>query len=152
MATGPVRKPRQPTKFSRPKQNQPYRSKNQSPPIVPPLDIPVGRRLAHFVEQWGELTQNKWVLILSKRVSGFHSVCLPNPSPPPPHTHTHLYLQFVSLPPLLPPPPPPPPLLREEITELLQKWSGKGTRSRNSQVFAPGYFLYPKRMESYAPQ
>ena len=29
-ATGPFRKPRQPTKVSRPKQNQPYRSKNQS--------------------------------------------------------------------------------------------------------------------------
>ena len=31
-------------------------------PIFPHPDIPVGERLAHFVEQWGELTNNKWVL------------------------------------------------------------------------------------------
>ena len=31
-------------------------------PILPHPDIPVGGRLAHFVEQWGELTNNKWVL------------------------------------------------------------------------------------------
>ena len=31
-------------------------------PILPRLDIPVGGRLAHFVEQWGEVTHNKWVL------------------------------------------------------------------------------------------
>ena len=31
-------------------------------PILPCPDIPVGGILAYFVEQWGELTQNKWVL------------------------------------------------------------------------------------------
>ena len=31
-------------------------------PILPYVDILVGGRLAHFVEQWGELTNNKWVL------------------------------------------------------------------------------------------
>ena len=31
-------------------------------PILPRPDIPVGGRLAHFMEKWGELTQNKWVL------------------------------------------------------------------------------------------
>ena len=30
--------------------------------ILPCPDIPVGGRLAHFVEQWGELTHNKWIL------------------------------------------------------------------------------------------
>ena len=31
-------------------------------PALPRPDIPVGRRLAHYVEQWEELTDNKWVL------------------------------------------------------------------------------------------
>ena len=30
-------------------------------PALPRPDIPVGRRLAHFMEQWEEL-DNKWVL------------------------------------------------------------------------------------------
>ena len=92
-ASGLFRKPGQPTKSYRPKQNQLYRSKNQSQsymsntkkdflrrvatqssspslnlphlpqssesqpfplPILPHPDIPVGGRLAHFLEQWGE--------------------------------------------------------------------------------------------------
>ena len=31
-------------------------------PVLSRLDIPVGERLLHFVEQWGELNQIKWVL------------------------------------------------------------------------------------------
>ena len=31
-------------------------------PVLPRPDIPVGGRLAHFVEQWEELTDNKWIL------------------------------------------------------------------------------------------
>ena len=31
-------------------------------PVLPQPDIPVGGRLAHFVEQWEELTDNKWIL------------------------------------------------------------------------------------------
>ena len=31
-------------------------------PVLSRPDIPVGGRLAHFVEQWEELTDNKWVL------------------------------------------------------------------------------------------
>ena len=31
-------------------------------PILSRPHIPVGGRLSHFVEQWGGLTQNKWVL------------------------------------------------------------------------------------------
>ena len=30
-------------------------------PVMPRPDIPVGGRLAPFVEQWEELTDNKWV-------------------------------------------------------------------------------------------
>ena len=33
-------------------------------PILPPPDIPVGGRLAHFVEQWRELAHNKWILTI----------------------------------------------------------------------------------------
>ena len=36
-------------------------------PILPCPDIPVGGRLALFVEQWGELTQNKWVLSIIRK-------------------------------------------------------------------------------------
>ena len=35
-------------------------------PILPRSDIPVGGRLIHFVEQWGELTQNKWALSIAR--------------------------------------------------------------------------------------
>ena len=31
-------------------------------PTLPLQDIPMGGRLAHFVEHWGEMTQNEWVL------------------------------------------------------------------------------------------
>ena len=31
-------------------------------PVLSHPDIPVGERLIHFVEQWGELNQIKWVL------------------------------------------------------------------------------------------
>ena len=39
-------------------------------PVLPRPDIPVGGRLAHLVEQWEELTDNKWVdpLYRPKRV------------------------------------------------------------------------------------
>ena len=39
-------------------------------PVLLRPDIPVGGRLAHFVEQWEELTDNKWVLSI---LSGYHS-------------------------------------------------------------------------------
>ena len=35
-------------------------------PILPRPDIPVGGRLAYFMEKWGELTQNKWVLSIAR--------------------------------------------------------------------------------------
>ena len=37
---------------------------SESQPFPLPIrpGIPVGGRLANFVEQWGALTQNKWVL------------------------------------------------------------------------------------------
>ena len=43
------------------KPHPPQSSESQpfSVPILPRPDIPVGGRLAHFVEQWGELTNKK---------------------------------------------------------------------------------------------
>ena len=42
-------------------------------PVLPRPDSPVGGRLAHFVEQWEELTDNKWVLSSSETGSSSHS-------------------------------------------------------------------------------
>ena len=41
--------------------------------VLPRPNIPVGGRLAHFVEQWEELTDNKWVLSSSQMGSSSHS-------------------------------------------------------------------------------
>ena len=141
--TPPVfKRPKQPTKSSRPQQMQSYRPKSQtqsyssnrkeyakrsgnqnsSPPlnkphlpqnidvqsfplpVLPRPDIPVGGRLAHFVEQWEELTDNKWVLsIIPNRFKiPFNSV--------PPLSVVLIKLSQSSS-----------PLLQEEIAELLKK-------------------------------
>ena len=42
-------------------------------PVLPRPDIPVGGRLAYFVEQWEELTYNKWVLSSFEMGSSSHS-------------------------------------------------------------------------------
>ena len=84
-------------------------------PVLPRPDIPVGGRLAHFVEQWEELTINKWVL--SNVRKGFS-------------------IPFKSVPPLLVVPinlsQSSSPLLREEIAELLKKQAVE-------RVWNPGY-------------
>ena len=75
-------------------------------PVLLWPDIPVGGRLAHFVEQWEELTENKWVLSIvqnSFRIS-FRLA--------PPLSVVPTSLSQSSS-----------PLLREEIVELLQKWA-----------------------------
>ena len=75
-------------------------------PVLPHPDIPVGGRLAHFVEQSEELTDNKWVfsIIRNKFKIPFKSV--------PPHLVVPINLSQSSS-----------PLLREEIAELLKKWA-----------------------------
>ena len=60
------------TKSSSPPLNMPHlpQSSESQPfplPVMPRPDIPVGGRLANFVEQWGELTQNKWVLSIVQK-------------------------------------------------------------------------------------
>ena len=42
------------SKLPQSSENQPFPL-----PVLPRPDIPVGGRLAHFVEQWEELTDNK---------------------------------------------------------------------------------------------
>ena len=73
-------------------------------PVLPRPDIPVGGRLAHFVEQWEELTDNKWVLSIVR--NGFK---IPFSSVPP-LSVVPINLSQSSF-----------PLLREEMAELLKK-------------------------------
>ena len=87
-------------------------------PILPHPDISVGGRLAHFVEQWGELTHNKWVLSIIQ--DGFR---VPFSSTPP---LSVLMPESIF------------PLLREEIAELLQKWAVERVQDPGT----PG-FLFP---------
>ena len=75
-----------------------------------------GRRLAHFVEQWEELTNNKWVLSIDR--NGFK---IPFKSVPPLSVVLINLSQSSS------------PLLREEIVEPQKTGSGKGSESGNSQ-------------------
>ena len=85
-------------------------------PILPCPDIPVGGRLAHFVRQWGELTQKKnWSFLSYKKASGYHSVQL--------HTIVPISLESI---------------LREEITELLQKRAVERVQDPGTQ-----WFLFP---------
>ena len=73
-------------------------------PVLPCPDIPVRGRLAHFVEQWEELTDNKWVLTIAR--NGFKISF----KSAPPQSVVLIYLsQSSSL------------LLQEEIAQLLKK-------------------------------
>ena len=57
-------------KSSSPPLSKPHLPQNFEPfplPVLPRPDIPVGGRLAHFVEQWEELTNNKWVLSIARK-------------------------------------------------------------------------------------
>ena len=68
---------------SSPPLSKPYLPKNSEVqpfplPVLPRPDIPVRGRLAHFVEQWEELKDNKWVLSIVR--NGFK---IPFKSPPP---------------------------------------------------------------------
>ena len=78
----------------------------------------MGGKLAHFVEQWEELTQKKW--ILSIIWDGFS---IPFNSTPPLSSVPISLSQSSS------------PLLREEITELLQKWAVERVQDPGTPVF-----------------
>ena len=84
--------------------------------------------MVHYVEQWGESTQTKWVLSIIQE--GFR---IPFNLPPPLSTVPIVLSQSSSL------------LLREEIKELLQQQAVERVSDPGTPVFTPGYFLYPKK-------
>ena len=92
-----------------------------------------GGRLAHFVEQWEKLTDNKWVLSIVR--NGFR---IPFRLIPPLSSVPRRLNQSFS------------PLLREEIETLLQKRAVKRVQDPGTPGFYSRLFLVPKRMESYA--
>ena len=95
-------------------------------PVLPCPDIPVGGRLAHFVEQWEELTDNKWVLSIVR--NGFK---IPFKSVPPLSVVPINLSQSSS------------PLLREEIAELLKKRAVERVRNPGKPSFYSRLFLVP---------
>ena len=97
-------------------------------PVLPCPDIPLGGRLTHFVEQWEELTDNKWVLsIFQNRFEiPFKSV--------PPLSVVPINLSQSS-----------PPLLQEEIAELLKKQAVERIPNPGTPRFYSRLFLVPKK-------
>ena len=88
-------------------------------PILPRPDIPVGGRLAHFVEQWGELTQNKWVLSI---VSDSFRIPFNATSPFDSSDKSESILPVIT---------------RRDNETPPEMGSGKGTRSGNSRFLFP---------------
>ena len=103
-------------------------------PVLPRLDIPVGGRLAHFVEQWEELTDNKWVLSIIW--NGFK---IPFKSVPP------LLVVLINLSQSSSP------LLWEEITEPLKKWAVERVRNPGTPGFYSRLFLVPRKKGKLRP-
>ena len=94
-------------------------------PVLPRPDIPVGGRLAHFVEQWEKL-KDKWVLSIVR--NGFK---IPFKSVPPLSVVPINLSQSFS------------PLLREEIAELLKKRAVERVRNTGIPGFYSRLFLVP---------
>ena len=96
-------------------------------PVLPRPDIPVGGRLAHFVEQWEELTNNKWVLSIVR-----NRFKIPFKSVPPLSVVLINLSQSSSL------------LLQEEIVELLRKRAVERVQNPGTPSFYSQLFLVPK--------
>ena len=103
-------------------------------PVLPRPDIPVGGRLAHFVEQWEELTDNKWVLSIVR-----NRLKIPFKSVPPLSVVPIKLSQSSS------------PLLREEIAELLKKWAVERVRNPETPGFYSRIFLVQKKNGKLRP-
>ena len=103
-------------------------------PVLPRPDIPVGGRLAHFVEQWEELTDNKWVLSIVR--NGFK---IPFKSVPPLSVVPINLSQSSS------------PLLQEEIAELLKKQAVERVQNPGTHGFCSRLFLVPKKNGKLRP-
>ena len=124
---------------SSPPLSKPYLPKNSEVkpfplPVLPRPDIPVRGGLAHFVEQWEELKDNKWVLSIVR--NGFK---IPFKSPPPLSVVPINLSQSSS------------PLLREEIAELLKKRAVERVRNPGTHVFFSRLFLVPKKNGKLRP-
>ena len=103
-------------------------------PVLPRPDIPVGGRLAHFVEQWEELTDNKWIFYIVRNgfKIAFKSV--------PPLSVVPINLSQSSS-----------PLLREEIAELLKKRAVERVWNPGTPGFYSRLFLVPKKNGKLRP-
>ena len=87
----------------------------------------MGGRLAHFVEKWEEITDNKWVLSIVRH--GFR-------------------IPFSKIPPLSSVPirmSPPPHFIREGIENLLNKWAVERVQNPGTPGFYSQIFLVPKK-------
>ena len=102
-------------------------------PVLPRPDIPVGGRLAHFVEQWEEWTDNKWVLSIVR--NGFK---IPFKSVPP-LSVVLINLSQSSL------------LLREKIGELLKKQAVERVRNLGTPRFYSRLFFSAKKNGKLPP-
>ena len=102
-------------------------------PVLPRPDIPVGVRLAHFVEQWEELTDNKWVLSIVR-----NRFKIPFKSVPPLIGCSNKSESIF-------------PLLREEIAELLKKRAVERVRNPGTPCFYSRLFLVPKKNGKLCP-
>ena len=91
-------------------------------PVVPRPDIPVGGRLTHFVEQWEELTDKKWILsIFPNRFK----ILLVSSSP------IAVPINLIQF------PPPPPVIARRDRKSSQETGCGKSTESGNSRFLLP---------------
>ena len=91
-------------------------------PVLPRPDIPVGGRLAHFVEHWEESTDNKWILSIVR--NGFK---IPFKSVPP------LSVVLINLSIVLPV------IARRDSRTSQETGSGKSTESGGLPVFITGF-------------
>ena len=95
-------------------------------PALPYSDIPVGGRLAHFVEKWEEITDSKWVLSIVR-----HGFRIPFSKIPPLSSVPIRMSQSSS------------PFLREEIKNLLNKRAVERVQNPGTPGFYSRIFLVP---------
>lgn len=90
--------------------------------------------MAHFVEQWGEITRNEWVLSIIK--NGFR---IPFRTPPPLSSVPVIMNQSSSH------------LLREEVSKLLQKRAVERVTNPGTPGFYSRLFVVPKKNGKFRP-
>ena len=108
--------------------NKPHPPQSSESQPFPPPDIPVGGRLAHFVEQWGELINSKWVLSVIR-----DSFWIPFRSTSP-LSSVLISLSQSSF-----------PLFGEEIVKLLQRRAVERVQDPGTPGFYSRLFLVPKK-------